>query len=71
MNANEATGQISTFVSASGWGYIMSTGPGVERFWFHISELNGCEPLLGTPVAFQIKPVKEGKNRTAENIRPL
>jgi len=66
------TGVISTYVAHRGFGYIvheLDNGE-PEKFFFHHSELKGAAPEVGLEVTFTYKPIREGRNYTAVQIKP-
>jgi hypothetical protein len=75
MTTATKTGEISTYVSMNGWGYVRvrSSASVVDaKYFFHISNYHGkSKPEIGKLVTFEVLPEKQGKYPSAINVTPI
>jgi cold shock CspA family protein len=74
MKNTEKQGTVSAWVAEKGFGFITrgTSSKDFERYWFHITHYCGINvPTVGAQVAFVVKPIMDGPNPTAENVRPI
>jgi cold shock CspA family protein len=69
MNYESRSGVVSTFISTSGFGFLLSQNEDgtQEKFYLHITRVKSGTPVPGATVNFDVLPVKEGKCRAAIN----
>jgi cold shock CspA family protein len=66
-------GIVAVWLHDRGFGFIVTEGHNVQKFFFHFSRVTkGAGSLaVGAKVVFSINPIRDGKNLSAVDIEVL